>query len=48
MALVERRAAGKCDVVVIDTKDFEKPVAIVQLPLHVKAQVHGKWIPATG
>ncbi|RMZ85862.1 hypothetical protein DV737_g446, partial [Chaetothyriales sp. CBS 132003] len=46
MTLVERRAAGRCDVAIIDTKKFEEPVAIVQLPFHVKAQIHGNWIPA--
>ncbi|KAK7887532.1 transcriptional regulatory protein rco1 [Exophiala xenobiotica] len=46
MTLVERRDAGRCDVVIIDTREFEKPIAIVQLPFHVKAQVHGNWIAA--
>ncbi|KAF2030842.1 carotenoid oxygenase [Setomelanomma holmii] len=45
IALVERQgAASCCDLVVIDTREFEKPVAIVQLPLHVKAQIHGNWV----
>ncbi|KAK5044700.1 hypothetical protein LTR84_010592 [Exophiala bonariae] len=46
MTLIERRAAGRCDVAIIDTGDFETPVAIVQLPFHVKAQIHGNWVPA--
>ena len=45
MALIERGgSAQRCDVVVIDTKRFEKPVAVVQLPFHMKAQVHGNWL----
>lgn len=44
MAMVERRTANRNDVVVLDTKNFAKPVAIVQLPFHVKAQVHGNWV----
>lgn len=45
IALIERQGrASRCDLVVIDTKQFEKPVAIVQLPLHLKAQVHGNWV----
>lgn len=45
MALIERHAqAQRCDVIVLDTRKFEKPVAIVQLPFHMKAQVHGNWI----
>ena len=47
MALIERRAAGRCDIAVIDTREFEKPIAIVQLPFHVKAQIHGNWVPST-
>lgn len=45
MALLERHGnRSRCDVVVIiDTKEFEKPVAIVQLPFSMKAQVHGNW-----
>lgn len=46
MALIERRAAQRCDLVVLDTKNFEKPIAIVQLPFHVKSQVHGNWVEA--
>lgn len=44
MTLVERRNAARCDIAIIDTREFEKPVAIVQLPFHVKAQIHGNWI----
>ncbi|KAI9929442.1 hypothetical protein ASPWEDRAFT_110982 [Aspergillus wentii DTO 134E9] len=47
MTLVERRAANRCDIAVIDTQNFEKPVAIVQLPFHVKAQIHGNWVSAS-
>lgn len=48
MAMVERRGANRNDIVVLDTKEFEKPVAMVQLPLHVKAQIHGNWVASTG
>ncbi|KAL9945351.1 hypothetical protein D7B24_008816 [Verticillium nonalfalfae] len=47
IAMVERRGANRNDLVVLDTKEFEKPVAIVQLPLHVKAQIHGNWVAAS-
>ncbi|KAK2616782.1 transcriptional regulatory protein rco1 [Conoideocrella luteorostrata] len=46
MAMVERRAANRNDLVVLDTKHFETPIAIVQLPMHIKAQTHGNWIDA--
>lgn len=47
IAMVEQRAANGCHLVIIDTKEFEKPIAIIQLPLHVKAQVHGNWVDAS-
>lgn len=33
-------------MVVIDTKNFEQAIAYVQLPFHVKAQIHGNWVSA--
>ena len=42
--MVERVGASRNDIVVIDTKEFEKPIAVIQLPLHVKAQIHGNWV----
>ncbi|RHZ72335.1 hypothetical protein CDV55_102687 [Aspergillus turcosus] len=47
MTLIERKAESRCDIAIIDTRNFEKPVAIVQLPFHVKAQVHGNWVPGS-
>ncbi|KAJ5196154.1 hypothetical protein N7449_006633 [Penicillium cf. viridicatum] len=44
MTLIERKASNRCDIAVIDTRDFQRPVAIVQLPFHVKAQIHGNWV----
>lgn len=44
MAMVERHAAGRCDVIVLDTSDFSRPIAVVPLPLHLKAQTHGNWV----
>ncbi|RFU34098.1 hypothetical protein B7463_g2207, partial [Scytalidium lignicola] len=46
ISMVERRGENRNDLVVIDTKVFEKPVAIIQLPFHVKAQIHGNWVDA--
>lgn len=47
IAMIERRDANRNDLVVLDTKEFETPIAIVQLPLHVKAQIHGNWVDAS-
>lgn len=46
MALVERVKDKRSEVVVLDTKNFERPVAIVQMPFQVKAQIHGNWVPS--
>lgn len=47
VVMIERRGLKRNDSVVLDTREFEKPVAIVQLPLHLKAQIHGNWIYAS-
>lgn len=39
MALIERVRENRCDVVVIDTRNFSQEIAMVQLPMHMKAQV---------
>ncbi|KAF4439639.1 isoeugenol monooxygenase [Fusarium acutatum] len=44
MCMVERKLENRNDLVILDTRTFEKPIAIVQLPFHVKTQVHGNWI----
>ena len=44
MVLVERRTAARCDVVILDTRELDRPIAIVSLPLHLKAQTHGNWV----
>ncbi|CAK1360196.1 Lignostilbene-alpha,beta-dioxygenase isozyme III [Cercospora beticola] len=46
VALIERVKANRCDIVVLDTRSFEEEVALVQLPMHMKAQVHGNWVSA--
>ncbi|KAH7118305.1 carotenoid oxygenase [Dactylonectria macrodidyma] len=47
IAMVERRSLTRNDLVVIDTREFENPIAIIQLPMHVKAQIHGNWVEAS-
>jgi carotenoid cleavage dioxygenase-like enzyme len=46
MALTERRKESRCDLIFLDTREFSKPIAIAQLPFHIKVQVHGNWIDA--
>ncbi|KAL1872992.1 hypothetical protein Daus18300_004133 [Diaporthe australafricana] len=37
----------KGQLFILDTDDFTKPVALVQLPFAMRNQVHGNWIPNT-
>lgn len=46
MGMVQRLDINRSDLVVIDTRDFTKPVAVVQLPFRTKNQVHGNWVDA--
>ena len=43
----EKGVANRCDLIVIDTRDFEKAIAIVELPFHIRDQVHGNRVEAT-
>lgn len=44
VALIERLKLNLNEIVIIDTRDFGKAIAYVQLPFHVKAQIHGNWV----
>lgn len=44
LAMIEQRATNHCELIVVDTKDFSKPIAIAQLPFRVKSQIHGNWV----
>ncbi len=44
LAMVEQRATSHCELVVLDTRNFSKPIAIAALPFKVKSQVHGNWV----
>lgn len=44
ISMVERKNVMRCDLVVLDTRHFETPIAIVQLPFHMKGQIHGNWV----
>lgn len=41
----ERESLPMGELVILDTKDFSKPVAIAQLPFRTRNQVHGNWVP---
>lgn len=43
---VDRLDINLTNVVILDTKDFEHPVAVIELPMRMRAQVHGNWVDA--
>ncbi|KAF4451172.1 lignostilbene dioxygenase family [Fusarium albosuccineum] len=47
MGMVQRMDVNRSDVVVLDTKAFSQPVAVIQLPFRTKMQVHGNWVDST-
>ncbi|KAL6702811.1 hypothetical protein ACN47E_000897 [Coniothyrium glycines] len=46
LGMVQRIDLNRSDLVVIDTKNFSKPIAVIQLPFRTKNQIHGNWIEA--
>jgi carotenoid cleavage dioxygenase-like enzyme len=46
LTMVERRAINRSDLVLLDTKNFSQPTAIIQLPYKIRGQIHGNWVPA--
>lgn len=44
--MVKKIDVYRSDLVVIDTKDFTKPVAVIQLPFRTKCQIHGNGVEA--
>ncbi|EXJ70644.1 uncharacterized protein A1O5_06715, partial [Cladophialophora psammophila CBS 110553] len=46
MTMVDRQDNKKSELVILDTRTFERPIAVVHMPMHVKSQIHGNWIPS--
>ncbi|KAK3320482.1 carotenoid oxygenase [Cercophora scortea] len=46
LGMVQRLDVNRSDLVVLDTNDITKPVAVVQLPFRMKPQIHGNWVDA--
>lgn len=43
---VDRLDINLTNVVILDTKDFENPVAVIELPIRMRVQIHGNWVDA--
>ncbi|KAH1587096.1 hypothetical protein KXX34_006877 [Aspergillus fumigatus] len=46
LTMVERKTINRSDLVMLDTRDFSRPVALVQLPYRIRSQIHGNWVPS--
>lgn len=40
-----RAAAPRGEMVILDTSDFSRPVAVIQMPFVLRDQLHGNWVP---
>lgn len=40
-----RAAAPRGEMVILDTNDFSRPVAVIQMPFVLRDQLHGNWVP---
>ncbi|KAJ5812425.1 hypothetical protein N7474_008726 [Penicillium riverlandense] len=43
---VDRMNINLSNVVILDSRDFEHPVAVIELPLRMRTQIHGSWVDA--
>lgn len=44
MVMVQRRLARSSELVLLDTRSFTKPKAVIKLPFMLAMQVHGNWV----
>lgn len=47
IALVNRYETMTSDLVILDTRDWGKPVAEVKLPVRLRAGLHGNWVDSS-
>ncbi|KAH7559907.1 hypothetical protein BM1_03541 [Bipolaris maydis] len=43
---VNRLDVNLTNIAILDTNDFETPVAAIELPIRMRAQIHGNWVDA--
>ena len=46
LAMVERNSINRSDLVLLDTRDFSRPTALIKLPYRIRSQIHGNWVPS--
>jgi carotenoid cleavage dioxygenase-like enzyme len=47
MALVNRYETMSSDLVILDTRNWSEPVAVVKLPVRLRAGLHGNWVDSS-
>jgi carotenoid cleavage dioxygenase-like enzyme len=47
IALVSRYETFSSDIIIIDTRDWAKPAAVVKLPCKLRPGIHGNWVDAS-
>ncbi|GFF28443.1 hypothetical protein IFM61606_10161 [Aspergillus udagawae] len=47
ISMIQRVKQRKSDLVIIDSREFSKPIAIIQMPLYLRGQIHGNWVEAS-
>jgi carotenoid cleavage dioxygenase len=47
MALVSRYETMSSDLVILDMRDWSEPVAVVKLPVRLRAGLHGNWVDSS-
>ncbi|SPO03690.1 related to lignostilbene alpha,beta-dioxygenase I [Cephalotrichum gorgonifer] len=40
-----RAKAPRGEMIILDTRDFSRPVAVIQMPFVLRSQLHGNWVP---
>lgn len=46
MALVNDYESMNSELVILDTRNFSQPVALVKLPVRLRQGLHGNWVGA--
>ncbi len=46
LTMVEKKSTNLSELVVLDTRDFGRPTALIRLPYRIRGQIHGNWVPS--
>ncbi|KAI1848593.1 hypothetical protein JX266_005452 [Neoarthrinium moseri] len=46
LSMVQHIEQRSSDLVILDSRNFTKPIAIIKMPLYLRGQIHGNWVDA--